>query len=85
MTVRCLVNGLRDAGTPGPDRGLGGRYLLCPDGYTGPVPEGGYIVYPVRTRNVIMLCRAFIDDGDPTACASGRTSPAGTAPACPGS
>src|SRR6185436_18117630 len=33
-----------DFGAPGPDRGQGGRYLILPPGYDGPVPEGGYFV-----------------------------------------
>ncbi|MBW6399378.1 DUF1254 domain-containing protein [Roseomonas sp. HJA6] len=30
-----------DFGAPGPDRGLGGKYLPLPPGYDGIVPEGG--------------------------------------------
>ena len=33
-----------DFGLPGPDRGEGGKYLLLPPGYDGPLPEGGYYV-----------------------------------------
>jgi hypothetical protein len=33
-----------DFGLPGPDRGTGGKYLIIPPGYDGPVPEGGYFV-----------------------------------------
>ena len=33
-----------DFGLPGPDRGEGGKYLLLPPGYDGPLPEGGYFV-----------------------------------------
>ena len=33
-----------DVGGPGPDRGLGGRYLIVPPGYDGPLPEGGFFV-----------------------------------------
>jgi hypothetical protein len=29
-----------DIGFPGPDRGEGGKYLLVPPGYDGPLPEG---------------------------------------------
>jgi hypothetical protein len=28
-----------DLGLPGPDRGLGGKYLIVPPGYDGPLPE----------------------------------------------
>ena len=31
-----------DFGGPGPDRGLGGKYLILPPGYDGPLPEGGF-------------------------------------------
>ena len=27
---------------PGPDRGEGGKYLLLPPGYDGPLPDGGF-------------------------------------------
>ena len=30
-----------DIGPPGPDRGEGGKYLVLPPGYEGPLPEGG--------------------------------------------
>ena len=33
-----------DFGLPGPDRGAGGRFLLVPPGYDGPLPEGGFYV-----------------------------------------
>ncbi len=32
-----------DFGAPGPDRGEGGKFLILPPGYDGPVPEGGYL------------------------------------------
>jgi hypothetical protein len=54
-----------DFGAPGPDRGLGGRYLLVPDGYDGSLPEGGYFVYRSRTSIVTVAGRAFLVDGDP--------------------
>jgi len=31
-----------DIGFPGPDRGEGGKYLLLPPGYNGPLPDGGF-------------------------------------------
>jgi hypothetical protein len=33
-----------DFGAPGPDRGQGGKYLLLPPGYNGPLPDGGYFI-----------------------------------------
>ena len=41
-----------DFGLPGPDRGQGGKYLLLPPGYDGPLPEGGYFVARSRTTRV---------------------------------
>jgi len=38
-----------DFGLPGPDRGQGGKYLLLPPDYNGPLPQGGYNV--ARSRN----------------------------------
>jgi hypothetical protein len=37
-----------DFGLPGPDRGEGGRYLILPPGYDGPVPEGGFMWLGLR-------------------------------------
>jgi len=53
-----------DFGLPGPDRGAGGKYLLLPPGYTGDLPDGGFIVERVRTTRAIMLGRAFLDEND---------------------
>jgi hypothetical protein len=36
-----------DFGLPGPDRGEGGKYLIVPPGYNGPLPEGGYFDRPL--------------------------------------
>src|SRR5271169_1790896 len=47
-----------DFGLPGPDRGAGGKYLLLPPGYSGGLPDGGYIVERVRTTRAIMLGRS---------------------------
>src|SRR5215831_997189 len=38
-----------DFGAPGPDRGLGGKYLILPPDYNGPLPQGGYYVARSRT------------------------------------
>ncbi len=38
-----------DIGRPGPDRGEGGKYLLVPPGYDGPLPEGGYFIAHSKT------------------------------------
>jgi hypothetical protein len=54
-----------DFGLPGPDRGEGGRYLILPPGYDGPVPEGGFFVARSRTTRVLVLGRAFLENNDP--------------------
>ena len=53
-----------DIGRPGPDRGLGGKYLLVGPGYDGPLPEGGYFIAHSRTHRVLYAARAFIKDGN---------------------
>ncbi len=53
-----------DFGTPGPDRGEGGKYLLLPPGYDGPLPAGYFIGRPTTT-SVALLGRAFLVDGKP--------------------
>ena len=42
-----------DIGFPGPDRGEGGRYLLLPPGYDGPLPEGGFFIARSKTNRVL--------------------------------
>ena len=42
-----------DIGSPGPDRGEGGRYLLVPPGHEGPLPDG---VSSLPTRRRITSC-----------------------------
>ena len=54
-----------DVGAPGPDRGTGGKYLILPPDYDGPVPEGGYFVARSRTTRVLILARAFLENNDP--------------------
>jgi hypothetical protein len=54
-----------DVGGAGPDRGVGGTYLLVPPGYGGPLPEGGFYVARPRTMRVMMFGRVFLKDGDP--------------------
>ena len=52
-----------DVGKPGPDHGMGGRYLLLPPGYEGNVP-GGYFVSHSRTFGNHMFFRGFLVNGD---------------------
>jgi hypothetical protein len=54
-----------DVGLPGPDRGEGGRYLLVPPGYDGPVPDSGYHVGHSRTNRAVLLGRSFLENDDP--------------------
>jgi hypothetical protein len=54
-----------DFGMPGPDRGAGGKFVLVPPGYDGPLPEGGFYVGHSRTNRVLMLGRSFMQDDDP--------------------
>jgi len=54
-----------DIGRPGPDRGAGGKYLLVPPGYDGPLPEGGYFVAHSKTNRVLYAARSFLVDDDP--------------------
>ena len=54
-----------DFGGPGPDRGEGGKYLVLPPGYDGPVPEGGFFVCRARTNRVLVLGRMFMEKDDP--------------------
>ncbi|RFB96526.1 hypothetical protein B5K08_09155 [Rhizobium leguminosarum bv. trifolii] len=54
-----------DIGFPGPDRGEGGRYLILPPGYDGPVPDGGFYVARSKTNRVLYASRAYLTDNDP--------------------
>ena len=54
-----------DIGFPGPDRGEGGKYLLVPPGYDGPLPEGGFFIAHSKTYRVLYAARAFLVNNDP--------------------
>ncbi len=54
-----------DIGGPGPDRGLGGKYLIVPPDYDGPLPEGGYFIAHARTNRVLYAARAYLVNDDP--------------------
>jgi hypothetical protein len=54
-----------DIGFPGPDRGEGGKYLIVPPGYDGPLPEGGFYIAHSRTVRVLYAARSFLVDNDP--------------------
>ena len=54
-----------DIGFPGPDRGEGGRYLILPPGYDGPLPDSGFHVGRSKTMHVLYAVRAFMENNDP--------------------
>jgi hypothetical protein len=51
-----------DVGKPGPDKGMGGNYLLLPPGYTGTVPEGYFVLHSRTYGNFICFRGFFIND-----------------------
>jgi hypothetical protein len=54
-----------DVGGPGPDRGLGGKYLIVGPDYDGPLPEGGYFVAHSKTNHALYASRAYLVNDDP--------------------
>ena len=54
-----------DIGAPGPDRGLGGKYLIVGPDYRGPLPEGGYFIAHARTNLALYASRANLVGNDP--------------------
>lgn len=52
-----------DLGVPGPDRGLGGKYLIVPPDYRGALPEGGFNVAHARTNTILWFGRSFLENG----------------------
>lgn len=54
-----------DIGFPGPDRGLGGKYLIVPPGYEGVLPEGGYFIAHSKTNVVMYASRGYLVDDSP--------------------
>jgi hypothetical protein len=53
-----------DIGLPGADRGEGGKYLILPPGYDGPLPDG-FNIARARTSLVIWFARSFLENNDP--------------------
>jgi hypothetical protein len=49
-----------DIGLPGPDHGEGGKFLIVPPGYDGPLPEADFAVARSRTNYVIWFARSFL-------------------------
>jgi hypothetical protein len=54
-------NYMGDVGFFGPDNGKGGKFLLIPPGYQGPIPAG-YFPYHSQTNNVLIFLRGFYQD-----------------------
>ncbi|HEX4044402.1 MAG TPA: DUF1254 domain-containing protein [Gammaproteobacteria bacterium] len=54
-----------DFGIPGPDRGQGGKYLILPPGYNGPLPDSGFHIGRSRTTRVGVLGRMFLINNNP--------------------
>lgn len=54
-----------DIGAPGPDRGLGGKYLIVGPDYNGPLPEGGYFIARAKTNFALYASRANLVSNDP--------------------
>src|SRR5450432_4650424 len=54
-----------DFGAPGADRGQGGKYLILPPGYDGPIPQGGFFIARARTNRVLWFGRSFMQNSDP--------------------
>jgi hypothetical protein len=54
-----------DIGAPGPDRGEGGKYLIVPPDYDGPLPDSGFFVGHSKTNYVLYAVRAFMENNDP--------------------
>ena len=54
-----------DFGRPGPDRAKGGKFLLVPPGYDGPLPDSGFHVGTCTSNFVMAFGRNFLQDNDP--------------------
>jgi hypothetical protein len=59
-----------DIGNAGRDKGKGGKYLVLPPNYNGPVPEG-YLVAKSRTYNLWLMGRGFKVNGELTPAVDG--------------
>src|SRR5215469_11500244 len=53
-----------DMGNAGPDKGKGGKFLILPPDYKGPVPQG-YFVFHSPTYGNLMIGRGFEVNGSP--------------------
>ena len=57
---------ITDMGKPGPDRGQGGTYLIVPEGYDGPRPDGWFVSESPSRINWLIF-RGLLVDGNPEA------------------
>jgi hypothetical protein len=53
-----------DMGLPGPDAGKGGKHLLLPPDYNGPVPASGYYIHKASSNRQIVGARSLPVNGD---------------------
>ena len=53
-----------DVGLPGPDRGMGGKYLIVPPDYKEALPEGEFNIARSKTIYGLWFARAFIENGN---------------------
>jgi len=51
-----------DLGAPGPDRGLGGKYLIVGPDYKGELPTGGFFTAHSKTNTILWFGRSFLKD-----------------------
>jgi hypothetical protein len=58
-------NWVTDFGLPGSDRGEGGRYLIVPEWYDGPIPDGGFYIRYSKANHVWIAGRSFLKDNSP--------------------
>ena len=53
-----------DVGLPGPYGNKGGKFLLLPPGYTGEVPQSGYVVLKGTMNNYNVMVRGILVNND---------------------
>jgi hypothetical protein len=53
-----------DMGLPGPDAGKGGKHLLVPPGFKGPLPASGYYLHQASSNRQIVGIRSLPVNGD---------------------
>jgi hypothetical protein len=54
---------MTDLGMAGPDQGRGGRFLILPPDYKGPVPSQGFHVVKSNTYGAWLFMRGYLDKG----------------------